>query len=95
MGFWEEIVLDDFFPCFPLSDPIFVGNENEEYWAMLIEKAFAKLHGSYAALNTGNVREGLIDLTNCPTFEIQLNSEDTLKKIKNDVFWKEVENWIN
>ena len=37
--------------------------EEGETWVPLIEKAFAKLHGDYAALSGGQAREAVEDLT--------------------------------
>ena len=37
--------------------------EEGETWVPLIEKAFAKLHGDYAALRGGEAREAIEDLT--------------------------------
>ena len=37
--------------------------EEGETWVPLIEKAFAKLHGDYAALSGGKAREAVEDLT--------------------------------
>ncbi len=37
--------------------------EEGETWVPLIEKAFAKLHGDYAALSGGEAREAVEDLT--------------------------------
>jgi calpain len=32
-------------------------------WVALIEKAYAKLCGSYEAINTGHAREAMVDLS--------------------------------
>jgi hypothetical protein len=32
-------------------------------WVAIIEKAYAKLHGSYEAINTGHTREAMVDLS--------------------------------
>jgi len=37
--------------------------EQQEYWVALIEKAYAKLHGCYQALENGKVEDALFDLT--------------------------------
>lgn len=78
MGLWQKIILDDLFPCFPLDDPLFAFNKNGEYWTILIEKGFAKIHGSYLNLRSGCVKDALFDLTNCPTFEFSTSEEEML-----------------
>jgi calpain-15 len=50
-------------------------------WVLLIEKAYAKLHGNYYNLRGGFANEGMIDLTGCPTTLIDLESEATKRKI--------------
>jgi len=52
-------------------------------WVPLIEKAYAKLHGCYEAIESGNIAVALSDLTSesCSTFEF--DDPDT-KKTLND-----------
>jgi hypothetical protein len=39
---------------------------------LLLEKAYAKVHGSYLLLEGGWASEGMIDLTGCPTATYEL-----------------------
>jgi calpain-15 len=38
-----------------------------ELWVLLLEKAYAKLHGSYKNIVGGLPHEAMMDLTGCPT----------------------------
>lgn len=67
MGRWEQVVIDGFLPYDQDGNPMccrsddFPGNA----WPSLVEKAYAKLHGSWMALGDkgGDVEDVLIDLT--------------------------------
>lgn len=66
-GCWHKVTVDNFLPC--LDDPddqrlAFACSSNAgELWPSLMEKAYAKVHGSYYALEGGSVGDVLVDLT--------------------------------
>ena len=66
-GEWVTITIDDFFPCYPEGGPLFSRGHGNELWILLLEKAYAKLHGNYFLLRGGYTNEALIDLTGCPS----------------------------
>ena len=60
--------LGDFTLCFSK-------NRSHQLWVPLLEKAYAKAHGSYAAISGGEISEALLDLTGCPIEAIEFDSE--------------------
>ena len=50
--------------------------ENKNFWAPLVEKAFAKMKGNYATANGGFVPNGLRSLVGCPVSDY-LTIEET------------------
>lgn len=68
------MVVDELLPCSPgTTEPLFSRSAQEgELWPALIEKAYAKLHGSYYALEGGNTAEALVDLTGGASMKIKL-----------------------
>lgn len=49
---------------------------------LLLEKAFAKLHGNYSLLKDGVSYEALIDLTGAPTQTIDFEDPRNAEKMK-------------
>ena len=63
-GKWRYVHVDDKIPCRPSGRANFCRNLNpNETFAMIIEKAYAKLHGCYEALTYGLFEKVMQDLT--------------------------------
>ena len=61
---WRYVIIDDKLPISDGYKNVFVScNDPEELWAPLIEKAYAKLFGCYETLRSGNIDEGLADMS--------------------------------
>lgn len=64
-GCWRSVLVDDRVPCFAQSSvPVFVATTAAaDNFLPLLEKAYAKLHGCYQALEGGTLLQGMVDLT--------------------------------
>ena len=63
-GRWRYVHIDDKIPCDMAGVPLFSRSTNQNAaWILLLEKAYAKLHGCYERMGTGVVEEAMRDLT--------------------------------
>nr|XP_040026927.1 calpain-10 [Gasterosteus aculeatus aculeatus]XP_040026929.1 calpain-10 [Gasterosteus aculeatus aculeatus] len=62
-GHWTEVTIDDRLPCIDSTLCFSRCQSPAAFWVALLEKAYAKLHGSYERLWAGKVSEALVDLT--------------------------------
>lgn len=93
MSKWVRVAMDDYFPCYPLSDSIFGQVENGKMWPLMIEKAFAKKYGGYTKLEGGFSKHAFIDLTNCPTFQYKFTDRQVQDWIINDELLGRIYEW--
>ena len=75
-GMWWDVAVDTYLPCNMAHKPpmpVFARNKDpNEFWMSLLEKAYAKIHGSYEALDAGFMNESLVDLTGAAPGSVQI-----------------------
>jgi calpain-15 len=89
------VVVDDYLPYDSESEkptPLFASSSDDEFWVCLLEKAWAKLHGSYAMIVGGTPEQVYSHLTNKPTYicaHAELKDEEPTKLKRSDKYFQE------
>lgn len=63
--------MDNYIPCH-YGAPCFSKANGNELWVIILEKAWAKLHGSYERIEAGFAHEVMTDLTGAPSFDVDV-----------------------
>ena len=79
-GVWEEVIVDDLFPWnLSKKKPAFSQSRSNDLWVMLLEKAWAKVHGGYLNIESGFTSEALFSLTGAPVYTYFISNENSDK----------------
>ncbi|CAN6470699.1 unnamed protein product [Victoria cruziana] len=90
-GEWVPVVVDDWIPCESRGKPAFAASrKGNEFWVSILEKAYAKLHGSYEALEGGLVQDALVDLTGGAGEEIDMRSTQAQIDLASGRLWSQL-----
>lgn len=90
-GEWVPVVVDDWIPCESPGKPAFATSRKaNELWVSVLEKAYAKLHGSYEALEGGLVQDALVDLTGGAGEEIDMRSAEAQIDLASGRLWSQL-----
>jgi calpain-15 len=82
-----EVTIDDYFPCTEEGGPIFSSGNGNELWVLILEKAYAKVHGNYYTLRGGFANEGMMDLTGSPTQCFEFDDPEIAEEIESQKFF--------
>lgn len=87
-GEWHNVIIDDYIPCYPNGGPLFSSTNDNSIWVLLLEKAYAKLHGGYKTLTGGVPSEALMDLTGVPTTSFNFKDAKVRQMVESGKFWE-------
>ncbi|RNF20273.1 calpain-like cysteine peptidase [Trypanosoma conorhini] len=66
-GLWGSVIVDDYFPGYAGRPRFAHSSDACELWPSVLEKAFAKVNGSYGLVQSGDPVHALSDMTGCPS----------------------------
>ncbi len=81
------------------SDLAYSKCRRNQLWVPFLEKAYAKIHGSYQAISGGHVAEAFLDLTGAPTLQVVWHAGHAAAAGSSSVYndpkklWNDLKTW--
>jgi len=80
-GHPQVVVVDDYIPYDTVCKwPVFAGKKTKNIWPILLEKAWAKINGTFEDIVTGSAWEGLKTLLPYPIIKMNLDGKEADEK---------------
>ncbi|CAE7526188.1 ADL1 [Symbiodinium natans] len=86
-GVFQDVTIDDFFPTKYGQCAFASSGKKAEAWVQVLEKAYAKLHGSYDSIEGGFVNDALVDMTGGIGEKMHLHDKAARKEINDGTMW--------
>lgn len=94
-GKWQYVIVDTRIPYSSATKTPLYGHcaDPNEFWVPLMEKAYAKLHGSYEMIDGDSMSTALVDLTGGCSEKANLRAPETSEIIESGQFWKDLKKY--
>ncbi|CAF1097161.1 unnamed protein product [Adineta steineri] len=89
-GWWKIVILDDCFPCTASKQLVYAKARRRQLFVPLVEKACAKVWGSYASVIGGFMTESLQLLTGAPSEQIAIQTSTDDDDDNFDLLWTKI-----
>ena len=75
------MIIDDYVPVDSSGKIAFTRCHGNEIWVVLLEKAWAKIHGGFNIIYGGLGKPTFRDITGAPAYDYELKKEENLWEI--------------
>jgi len=100
-GDWREVTTDTRIPYGggeaggPYAKPVYGRcRDTNEVWVPFLQKAYAKLHRNYEALDGGSIAEALVDLTGGSSEKMLLTDPKIQAMVENGTLWNKLKKYM-
>lgn len=99
-GTWKSVIVDDLIPAVRGTGgrfrPAFAhSGSGRSLWPAIVEKAYAKLCGSYQAVTGGYVHVGMAEMTGGVAERLDLFDDDAQTALADGSLWAQVKGYFD
>ena len=96
-GEWKYIIIDTLLPYYSETKQLLFSQcaEPNEFWVALVEKAYAKMNGSYENILNISMTETLVDLTGGVADKINLETPEAKANLESGAIFTNMSSYLN